>query len=50
LRPALIETCKLNAVDQFAYLSATLTAIVNSHRQSQIDVLMPWNYSRRING
>lgn len=46
----LIETCKLNAVDPFAYLSATLAAIVNSHRQSQIDVLMPWNYSRRTKG
>jgi transposase len=44
---SLIETCKLNAVDPFAYLSATLTAIVNGHRQNQIDVLMPWNYSRR---
>jgi hypothetical protein len=47
---SLIETCKLNAVDPFAYLSATLAAIVNGHRQSQIDVLMPWNYSRRTHG
>ncbi|TCL66448.1 transposase IS66-like protein [Rhizobium sp. BK251] len=38
---SLIETCKLNAVDPFAYLSTTLTAIVKGHRQSQIDVLMP---------
>jgi hypothetical protein len=42
--------CKLNAVDPFAYLSATLTAIVNGHRQSKIDVLMPWNYPGRTNG
>ncbi|MEY9182029.1 hypothetical protein ABIA41_003464 [Bradyrhizobium sp. USDA 313] len=47
---SLIETCKLNAVDPFAYLSSTLTAIVNGHRQMHIDVLMPWNYSRRTNG
>ncbi|MGO7486730.1 IS66 family transposase [Rhizobium ruizarguesonis] len=47
---SLIETCKLNAVDPFAYLSATLTAIVNGHRQSQIDELMPWHYSRQTNG
>ena len=47
---SLIETRKLNAVDPFAYLSATLTAIINDHRQSQIDVLMPWNFSRRTNG
>lgn len=44
---SLIETCKLNAVDPFACLSATLTATVNGHRQSQIDLLMPWNCSRQ---
>ncbi len=42
---SLIETCKLNAVDPLAYLSATLTAIVNGHRQSEINKLMPWNYA-----
>lgn len=47
---SLIETCKLNAVDPFAYLSKTLAAIVHGHRQSQIDVLMPWNSSRRTDG
>ncbi|WP_424629707.1 hypothetical protein [Bradyrhizobium sp. SYSU BS000235] len=40
-----------NRVQVFSgYLSATLTAIVHGHRQSQIDVLMPWIYSRRTNG
>jgi transposase len=33
---SLLETCKLNAVDPLAYLTATLTAIVNGHRQSRI--------------
>jgi hypothetical protein len=33
---SLIETCKLNAVDPFDYLTATVTAIVNGHRQNQI--------------
>lgn len=47
---SLIETCKLNAVDPLAYLTATLTAIVNDHRQSRIDELLPWNYSGRTNG
>ncbi|WP_160320247.1 transposase domain-containing protein, partial [Rhizobium ecuadorense] len=41
---SLIETCKLNAVDPFAYLTSTLTAIVNGHKQSQIEGLLPWNY------
>lgn len=44
---SLIETCKLNAVDPFACLTATLTAIANGHRQSQIDELLLWNYSDR---
>lgn len=47
---SLIETCKLNAVDPLAYLTATLAAIVNGHKQSCIDELLPWNYSGRTNG
>ena len=42
---SLIETCKLNSVDPLAYLTATLTAIVNGHRQSRIAELLPWNHS-----
>lgn len=41
---SLIETCKLNSVDPFAYLTSILTAIVNSHKQSQIEDLLRWNY------
>ncbi len=40
---SLVETCKLNAIEPHAYLTATLTAIVNGHKQSQIDDLLPWN-------
>ncbi|MGW9947351.1 transposase [Rhizobium leguminosarum] len=40
---SLVETCKLNAVDPLSYLTATLTAIVNGHKQSQIESLLPWN-------
>jgi len=42
---SLIETCKLNSVDPLAYLTATLTTIVNGHRQSRIAELLPWNHS-----
>jgi hypothetical protein len=42
---SLIETCKLNAVNPFAYLTGTLTAIVSGHKQSRIDELMPGNDS-----
>ncbi|MBY5818443.1 transposase [Rhizobium leguminosarum] len=41
---SLVETCKLNAVDPLAYLTSTLTAIVNGHKRSRIDELLPWNY------
>lgn len=37
------RTCKLNSVDPLAYMTATLTAIVNGHKQSQIDRLLPWD-------
>lgn len=40
---SLIETCKLNGVDPHAWLSATLTTIVQGHQQRQIDDLLPWN-------
>lgn len=41
---SLIETCKLNDVDPHAYLANTLTAIVEGHKQNQINDLLPWNY------
>lgn len=43
---SVIETCKLNGVDPHAYLTDTRTAIVNGHKQSDIDALLPWNYNR----
>ncbi|WP_415182269.1 transposase domain-containing protein [Phaeovulum sp.] len=36
-----LETCKLNAVDPYAYLRETLTAIAGSHPAPRIDDLMP---------
>lgn len=45
---SLVETCKLNAVDPQAYLTSTLTAIVNGHKQSRIDELLPWNYPAKV--
>lgn len=41
---SLIETCKINGIEPFAYLKATLTAIANGHPQSRIDDLLPWNF------
>jgi transposase len=43
---SLIETSKLNGVDPFAYLAATLEAIAHGHPATRIDELMPWAFSQ----
>ena len=42
---SLIETCKINRVDPYAYLVATLEAIAAGHPQSRIDDLTPWAFA-----
>lgn len=41
---SLIETAKINGVEPFAYLKATLGAIAAGHPQNRIDELLPWNF------
>ena len=43
---SLIETCKINNIDPYAYLRSTLEAITNGHPKSQIDDLMPWAFAK----
>ncbi|WP_082935665.1 transposase domain-containing protein [Rhizobium sp. N324] len=48
------ETCigsrpNCAAVDPQAYLTNTLTAIINGHKQSQIEALLPWNGKTPLN-
>ena len=43
---SLIETCKLNGIEPHGYLTGVLTAIVNGHKQKDINQLLPWNYAR----
>ncbi len=38
---SIIETCKLNKIEPHSYLTAVLTAIVNGHKQKEIDKLLP---------
>jgi hypothetical protein len=38
-----IETCKMNGVDPHTWPAATLTAIVQGHKQGQIDDLLSWS-------
>jgi transposase len=42
---SLIETCKLNSVDPYAYLADVLAKIINGHPNSAIDDLLPWAYA-----
>ena len=41
---SLIETAKLNRVEPYAWLKATLEAITTGHPNSRVDELLPWNF------
>jgi transposase len=43
---SLIETCKLNGVHPHAWLTDTLTKLVNLWPASRIDDLMPWGHAK----
>ena len=43
---SLIETCKLNGVDQQAYIADVLTRLVNLWPAAPIDELLPWSWKR----
>jgi transposase len=43
---SLIETCKLNDVNPHAWLTDTLTKLVNLWPDARIDELLPWAYTR----
>jgi transposase len=42
---SLVETAKLNGVEPYAYLKATLEAIASGHPASRIDELLPWAFT-----
>ena len=42
--PSLLETAKLNRVEPYAWLKATLEAIAAGHPNSRIDELLPWTF------
>jgi len=43
---SLIGTCKLNDVEPYAYMKATLEALAAGHPKSRLDELLPWNFQR----
>jgi hypothetical protein len=45
---SLIETAKLNGINPHAWLTDTLTKLVNRWPASRIDQLMPWNYAVNV--
>jgi transposase len=42
---SLIETARVNGVDPFAYIKATLEALAAGCKTSRLDELMPWNFA-----
>jgi hypothetical protein len=45
---SLIETAKLNGVNPHAWLTDTLTKLVNRWPLARIDELMPWTYAKAV--
>lgn len=45
---SLIETAKLNRVEPFACLKDVLERKTNGHPMSQLDGLLPWNWSPSV--
>jgi len=43
---SLVATCKMNGVEPFAYLKATLEAIAASHPHADLDDLLPWAFPK----
>jgi transposase len=41
---SLIETCKLNGVEPYAYLCDVLQRMVHGHHVNRLDELLPWNW------
>jgi transposase len=44
LLASLVATSKINGAQPVAYLTATMTAVINGHPISRIDDLMPWRF------
>ena len=46
---SLFGTCKLYGIEPFAYMKATLEALAAGHANSEIDLLLPWNFKATQN-
>jgi transposase len=45
---SLIETCKMNDVEPYAYLRDVLQRMVDGHPVNRLDELLPWNWKPAI--
>ena len=46
---SLLETCKMNGVEPYAWLKSTLEKIAGGHPQSRVRELLPWNFDPASN-
>ena len=46
---SLVETCKLNSVEPFAYLRDVLERMVNGYPAARLADLLPWNWKPAVN-
>jgi transposase len=44
---SLIETCRLNGVEPYAYLKDAIARMVAGHPMNRLDELLPWNWTPR---
>ena len=42
---SLIETCRLNQVEPYAYLRDVLQRMIDGHPANRLDELLPWNWA-----
>ena len=46
---SLVETCKMNRVEPYAWLESTLEKIAGGHSQLRIRELLPWTFNPASN-
>jgi len=42
----LVETCKLNGIEPYAWLRDVLSRMVDGHPQQRLDELLPWKQAK----
>lgn len=45
---SLVETCKLNRIEPYAWLRDVLGRMADGHPASRLDELLPWNQAQTL--